>query len=228
VGGDEYVAEAALLDRLGATDERLRGVVAHLPLERGAEVGEDLAALRQTSLLRGIRRVMTTEINQALSLRPSFLAGTRLVGEAGLPVDICVNHWGLVFAIALAQRVPECEFVLDHLGRPGVRDGLFESWARQLRELAELPNVSCKISGLVGQADRKRWTRDELVPYVSHAIECFGFDRVMFGSDWPLSELTHAYGRWVEIVDFVVEGVSDSERRRLYRDNAIRVYDLER
>ena len=94
------------------------------------------------------------------------------------------------------------------------------------RELARLPNVSCKISGVITEADHAHWTKEEVKPYVAHAIECFGFDRSMYGSDWTVSELTHEYPTWVAILDEVVAGASAEEQRRLWRDNAIRIYRL--
>ena len=96
----------------------------------------------------------------------------------------------------------------------------------QIAELARRPNVVCKISGVITEADHAAWTADQVKPYVAHVVEQFGFDRVMFGSDWTVSELTHLYPRWVEIVDEIVAGASESELRALYRDTAIRTYRL--
>jgi L-fuconolactonase len=89
-----------------------------------------------------------------------------------------------------------------------------------------VPNVWCKISGVVTEADHASWTEAEVAPYIAHAIDCFGFDRVMFGGDWPVSELATSYRRWVDLVDRVVAGASEGEIRRLYRDNAIAFYRL--
>jgi L-fuconolactonase len=117
-------------------------------------------------------------------------------------------------------------FVLDHIGKPGIKHGLREPWWGQMRALAKLPNVVCKVSGVITEADHAAWTKAQVKPYVAHAIDCFGFDRVMYGSDWTVSELTHAYPAWVEILDEVVAGSSAAEIRKLYRDNAIRIYRL--
>jgi L-fuconolactonase len=117
--------------------------------------------------------------------------------------------------------------VLDHIGKPGIKHGLREPWWSQMRELARLPNVVCKVSGVITEADHGTWTKEQVKPYVAHAIECFGFERVMYGSDWTVSELTHPYPTWVEILDEVVAGVNKADIRKLYRDNAIRIYRLE-
>jgi L-fuconolactonase len=97
----------------------------------------------------------------------------------------------------------------------------------ELKRLAELPNVSCKISGVVTEADHATWTEKDVAPYVAHAIETFGFDRVMFGGDWPVSELATRYQRWVALVDDVIKGATAHEQKKLYRDNARAFYRLD-
>jgi L-fuconolactonase len=133
----------------------------------------------------------------------------------------------MVFAIELARRCPDVQFVLDHIGKPGIKHGLREPWWSQIRELAALPNVTVKVSGVITEADHAAWTAAQVKPYVAHVIESFGFDRVMYGSDWTVSELTHRYPQWVAILDEVVAGASQSEQRALYRNTAKRVYRLE-
>ena len=113
--------------------------------------------------------------------------------------------------------------MLDHIGKPAIKAGLHEPWRRDLKELASLPNVHCKISGVANEADHKAWTREQLKPYIAHAIECFGFERVMYGGDWHVAELAIRYPEWVEIVDWVTEGASADEKRKLFRDNCYRL-----
>ena len=121
---------------------------------------------------------------------------------------------------------PEVKFIVDHIAKPGIRLGLTEPWQEQMRTLAKLPNVWCKISGVVTEADHLTWTAERVVPYIAHAIDCFGFDRVLFGGDWPVSELATTYQGWVDLVDRVIAGSSEAEIRKLYRDNAIEFYRL--
>ncbi|HTH99164.1 MAG TPA: amidohydrolase family protein [Stellaceae bacterium] len=221
-----HVQEAAFVQEMANRDKRLAGMVAHAPVEKGAAVEEDLAALEEFGVLRGIRRLMQTEIDQGFCLEPGFLEGVRRVGRHGLPFDICVKHWGMVFAIELARRCPDTQFVLDHIGKPGIAHGLREPWWSQMRDLAALPNVVVKVSGVITEANHAAWTPAQIKPYVSHAIECFGFARCMYGSDWTVSELTHRYPTWIQIVDEVVAGTSPDEQRMLYRNTAKRVYRL--
>jgi L-fuconolactonase len=222
-----HVEEAAFVQEMADADPRLAGMVAHAPVEKGAAVDADLDALSKFSTLRGIRRLIQTEMAQDFCLEPGFLEGVRRVGRRGLVFDICVKHWGMVFAIELARRCPDVHFVLDHIGKPGIKYGLREPWWSQIRELAALPNVTVKVSGVITEADHATWTAEQVKPYVAHVIETFGFDRVMYGSDWTVSELTHRYPQWVAILDEVVAGASQSEKRALYRNTAKRVYRLD-
>ena len=221
-----HVQEAAFVQEMAGQDKRLAGMVAHAPVEKGAAVEEDLAALEKFSVLRGIRRLLEKELDQSVALQPGFLEGVRRVGQHGLPFDTCVKHWGLVFAIELARRCPNVQFVLDHIGKPGIKHGLREPWRSQMRELAALPNIVVKVSGVITEADHTAWTPAQVKPYIAHTLECFGFDRCMYGSDWTVSELTHRYPVWVQILDEVIAGATPDERRKLYRETAKRIYRL--
>ena len=128
--------------------------------------------------------------------------------------------------IKMVEQCPEVRFVLDHIGKPGIKAGIFDPWRQQLKELASHQNVHCKISGVTTEADHKNWTREQLKPYIAHTIETFGFDRIMYGGDWHVSELAGTYPQWVEIVDWVTEGCTPEEKRKLFRDNAISFYRL--
>jgi L-fuconolactonase len=229
VGADpgQYLQEASFVDGLARADLRIRAMVAHAPLERGAAATPDLEKLAAHELTRGIRRLLQDEPDDAFCLRPGFVEGVRLLARFDLSFDICVYHRQLAGALELVRRCPEVRFVLDHAGKPGIREGLMEPWRTHIRDLAALPNVWCKLSGLITEADHARWTREQLRPYVDHVIESFGFERVMFGSDWPVSEQTHRYGDWVEIVDWALAGAAEGERRKLFRGNATAFYRLD-
>jgi len=221
-----HLDEAAFVQEMADADGRLCGMVAHLPVEKGNAIEPDILALKKFKTLSGIRRLIEIERDPSFCLEPGFIEGVKMLGKHGLPFDICVKHWGLIFGIELARRCPDVQFVLDHIGKPGIKHGLREPWWSQMRELARLPNIVCKVSGVITEADHANWTKEQVKPYVAHTIDCFGFDRVMYGSDWTVSELTHSYPTWVEILDEVVAGASDAEQRKLYRDTAIRVYRL--
>jgi L-fuconolactonase len=221
-----HIKEAAFVQELADADQRLQGMVAHAPVEKGAAVVEDLVALQKFSTLRGVRRLIETERDPGICLEPGFIEGVKTVGRHGLTFDICIKHFAMSYALELVRRCPDVSFVLDHIGKPGIKHRLREPWWSQIRELAALPNVVVKISGVISEADHATWKEADVVPYVAHVIETFGFDRVMYGSDWTVSELTHHYPQWVDILDRIVTGASVDERRKLYRGTAARVYRL--
>lgn len=229
VGADPglYLQEVSFVDGLARADPRIRALVAHAPLERGAAVTSDLEKLAGHGLTRGIRRLLQDEPDDAFCLRPGFVEGVGLLARFGLSFDICVYHAQLASALELVRRCPEVRFVLDHASKPGIRAGLVEPWRTHIAALAALPNVWCKLSGLITEADHRNWTREQLRPYIDHVLDSFGFDRVMFGSDWPVAEETHRYGEWVEIVEQTLAGAAEEERRKLFRDNAIAFYRLD-
>jgi L-fuconolactonase len=226
VSDDAHIEEAEFVQQLADGDTRLAGIVAHAPLERGAEVKETLERLAAMRNVRGVRRLIETERDPSFCLADAFVGALKLLPSYGFTFDLCVKHWAITYAIELARRCPEVTFVLDHIGKPDIRNGLVEPWRRQIGELAALPNVVCKVSGVITEADHAHWTREDLAPYVTHVIEQFGFDRIMYGSDWSVAELTHRYGEFVEILDGLMSGVPESELRKFYRDNAIRIYRL--
>lgn len=218
--------EARWVASEAARDPRIAAMVAWAPLERGAAVAEDLERLAAFPILRGIRRLIQSEPDLDFCLRPDFVEGVRTLSRFGLSFDICIDRRHLANAIAFAKRCPDVPMVLDHIGKPNIAGGAFQPWAEQIRELARLPHVWCKLSGVATEADHKTWTRDQLKPYIQTAVEAFGFDRVMFGGDWPVATLAIGYPEWVETLNWALAGASEAELRRLYRDTARTVYRL--
>ena len=219
-----FEAEAAWVAELAKTEPRIKGLVAWAPLEKGSAVKTDLERLKQHAILRGIRRIIQFEPDFDFCLRPDFIEGVRALADFDLSFDICIDHRHMRNILKFAERIPEVPMVLDHIGKPAIKEGLMQPWADQLRELARFPHVSCKISGVATEADHERWTSDELKPYIEVAIEAFGFERILFGGDWPVSTQAIAYRRWVELLDEVMAGVSSSEQNKFWRDNAARFY----
>ena len=222
----QHLDEAAWVAEQDAGDRRLSGMVAALPLERGAAIEAELEQLCRHRILRGIRRLIQTQADPEFCLQPGFIEGLKLLPRHDLAFDICILHHQMPAVIEMVRRCPEVRFVLDHIGKPGIKAGIFDPWRQQLQELAAFPNVHCKISGVATEADHGNWTREQLRPYIDHTIATFGFDRVMYGGDWHVLELAGTYPQWVEIVDWVVEGCTADEKRKLYRDNAIGFYRL--
>jgi L-fuconolactonase len=221
-----HLDEARWVIEQAKMDQRISGIVASVPLERGLAIESDLAALAKMPLVKGVRRLIQNFPEPGWCLRSDFVAGIKLLPKYGMSFDLCIYHPQMADTIELVRRCSEVSFILDHIGKPGIKAGIREPWWGHMKELAGLPNVICKISGVVTEDDHKSWTYERVAPYVARAIECFGFDRVAFGGDWPVSELASTYPRWVDVVDRVTAGASAADLRKLYRDNAIRFYRL--
>ncbi len=221
-----YLDEADWVAELGKSESRLAGMVASLPLEKGTALAGDLDRLCQYDLLRSVRRLIQDKPDPEFCIRPDFIAGLNMLGARDIAFDICILHHQMPAALEMVRQCPDVRFVLDHIGKPGIKAGLLDPWRQHMRELAAMENVYCKISGVVTEADHNSWTREQVRPYIEHAIACFGFDRAMFGGDWHVLELAGTYPGWVDIVDWVVADASDDERRKLFRDTATAFYRL--
>jgi L-fuconolactonase len=219
--------EATLVAEQAEHDRRVAGMVAWAPLEDGPVASSYLDALvRIGGPLKGVRRLIQSETDPDFPVRPDLLAGLRLLPKYGLSFDICIRHDQLARTIDMVRACPETAFVLDHLGKPDVKAGRIEPWRAQIAELADQPNVVCKVSGLVTEADRAHWTPAELEPYVAAVLAAFGEDRVLFGGDWPVVTMAASYQRWVGVLDDLTANLSPSARKKLWADNARRVYRL--
>jgi L-fuconolactonase len=219
-----FEAEAAWVAELAKTEPRIKGLVAWAPLEKGSAVRADLKRLKRHALLRGIRRIIQFEPDLDFCLRPEFMEGVRTLADFDLSFEICIDHRHMANILKFVERIPDVPMVLDHIGKPLIKEGVMQPWAEQIRELAQFPHVSCKISGVATEADHRKWTSDELKPYLEVAIDAFGLERIMFGGDWPVSTQAIDYRRWIDILDEVMADVSESDQRKFWRDNAARFY----
>lgn len=219
--------EAQHVAQLAAHEPRLQGIVAWAPLEDGECARSMLEALVAVGpLVKGVRRILQGESDPAYCLQPSFVRGVEMLAAYGLSFDICIYHYQLPAVIELVQQCPDVTFILDHIGKPDIRHGVLDPWRAHLAMLARLPNVVCKISGVATEADHARWTVDDLAPYIWHALDVFGEDRVMFGGDWPVALLATSYRRWVETLATLTADFAPEAQRKLWSGNARRVYRL--
>ena len=222
----QNLTEVDWVSSLAKGESRLKGIIAHAPLEKGAAVRAELHALASRPLVKGVRRLLQGEHDKEFCLRPEFVGGVKLLAEFSFTFDLCVRHEQLGGVAELARRVPQVTFVLDHFGKPDVRGKIIEAWATDLKMLAALPNVVCKISGLTTEANRYRWQSEDLKVYLAQALECFGFDRILFGSDWPVAALATSYKRWIETVQDFFSFAREVNRIKLFQTNAERIYHV--
>ena len=174
--------------------------------------------------LVGFRRVLHTQPDE-LCTSASFHENVALIGHKGLTFDLCVLPRQLANGAALADACPDTVFILDHCGVPDIASGDLTFWREQLSEISRRPNVNCKLSGIIAYAAGEI-TADTLRPVVEHAIECFGWDRVVWGGDWPVCNLTRDLGTWCRLLDEILSGSSEDELAGLYHRNARRIYRL--
>jgi len=214
----EWVTEVARVD------PRIRGIVAWAPLEKGDAAEPELTGLAANPLVKGIRRIIQFESDIGFCLRPDFVRGVQRLPRHGLSFDLCINHRQLANTITLVRQCPNVRFVLDHMGKPDIKAGLLDPWRAELRELARMENVGCKLSGLVTEADFAQWTPANLQPYLDHVVDCFGFDRVMFGGDWPVSTQATDYPRWVATLDAALHGSAPDDLHKVYVRNGEAFY----
>lgn len=222
----QHLDEADWVQEIANGDKRLKGCVASLPMEQGPALEADMARLARLPVVRGVRRLIQNQPDPDFVLMPDFLTVLKLLPKYNLSFDICIFHHQLPNTLKMVQHCPEVSFILDHIAKPGIKAGLTDPWRGHMRELAALPNVVCKLSGVTTEADHANWTREQLRPYVAHAIDCFGVDRIMYGGDWPVSELAGTYTSWLEVLDWVTADFSAGDKRKLFRENAIRAYRL--
>ena len=221
----ETLREVGLFERSDAANTRVAAIVAFASLTTPSELDRLLDALVARPKVKGVRHNIQGEA-PGFCTQTSFVDGVRKVGARGLTFDLCATHDQLSEVVRLVRACPGTRFVLDHCGKPAIREGLLDPWRRHIASLAGCENVACKVSGLVTEASHTGWRDADLVPYVSHVVERFGTERVMYGSDWPVLTLAARYADWFRFTERLTEGWSDAEQRRFYRDNARRAYAL--
>jgi L-fuconolactonase len=218
--------ETRWLLALAEESDFVAGVVGWVPLV-SPTVGETVAGLAGSLRLCGVRHVLQGEADPDFAARPDFDAGIAALREHGLAYDVLIYERQLPMATALVDRHPDQVFVVDHVAKPRIRDGILSPWRERIRELGRRPNVFCKLSGMVSEADPRGWTRATLEPYADAVLEAFGPSRVMFGSDWPVCLVGVSYAQWLATVRELCGGLSAAERESVLGGTARRAYGLD-
>jgi len=211
--------------RLADENPWIAGVVGWIDLQSPA-CEEQLLRYRAHPKFVGARHVTQDEPDDDWIVRPTVLRGLRVFERHHVPFDLLFYAKHLRHAPAVARAVPHATLVIDHLSKPRIKDRELESWAAELRAAAAFPNVCCKLSGLVTEADWANWTVTDLRPYFETALEAFGPARLLFGTDWPVCVLAANYGRVVAATRELIAELSASEQAAILGGNATRVYNL--
>ncbi len=223
----QSLAETEWLLSLADRNDFIRGVVGWVDL-CSPEVNSQLARFARHPRFKGVRHVVQDEPDDAFMLRPDFQRGLRALADHHLTYDILIYPRHLPVARQLVERFPEQPFVIDHLAKPDIRAGVVEPWAQEMRRLAAFPNVFCKVSGMVTEADWQRWQPQDFVPYLDVVFGAFGPERLMFGSDWPVCTLAASYQQVVDLLRSYTNLLSREAQDQVWGETAIRFYHLER
>jgi len=213
-----------LLD-LAERSERILGVVGWADL-RSPGIRSQLATLATNPKLVGIRHIVQSEPDDRFLLRPEFMAGIAALEEFDLPYDILIYTKHLSVAAEFVERFPRQRFVLDHMAKPPIKAGEIESWADGIRRIASFPNVYCKLSGLVTEADWNAWTPGQIRPYIEVAFAAFGSERLMIGSDWPVCLVAGSYSHVTSLIFDFLDSRSEGERDAVLGGNAQRFWGI--
>lgn len=221
---DHWKEETRIALEMARDPETLiRGVIANARPE-----ADDFAAWVESIRsphLKGIRRILHVEPD-TLSAQPTFIRSVQHLGTIGLPFDLCVLARQLPVATALVDACEGTRFILDHCGVPDIAGDSMEPWKEHIRELAKRPHVACKISGVVAYCPPGTATLDTLRPYLDHCLECFGWDRIVWGSDWPVCRLSGTLAHWVDLTRSWMAAEAPENQARLFSKNAETLYGV--
>src|SRR5258708_2426314 len=191
--------ETRWLLELAAASPLILGVIGWVDL-RSPDVRKQLQEFVGNPKLVGVRHVLQGEPDDRFMLRPEFLRGIGALKEFDLAYDILIHPWHLPVATEFVQHFPRQRFALDHLAKPLIKSGSIHPWEEGMKQLAQFPNVCCKLSGMVTETDWQSWKPEQMKPYLDIALDCFGPDRLMIGSDWPVCTVAASYAQTMNVV----------------------------
>jgi len=221
----QSVEETSWLLEMARQNKFIKGVVGWLPLIND-DIEVELEKYSGNKLLKGLRHVIQGEPDPKFMLRKDFNSGVSLLKKYSMAYDILIVERQLPNMIRFVDQHPDQVFVLDHIAKPLIAKHELSLWKENIQELARRENVSCKISGMVTEADFNSWTPQQLQPYFVVVLEAFGADRLLFGSDWPVCLVATSYKNWMELVQKNISELSKIEQAKIMGENAVRLYQL--
>lgn len=225
VQADQSEEETLFLLQLAQRNASIAGVVGWVDL-CSPHAARRLKHFAQFDKLRGFRHIAQDEPDDRFLIRPDFLRGVALLREYGFTYDILIYPEQLPSALELVASFPEQKFVVDHIAKPEIKSRSRSGWAVLMQNIAAKPNVYCKLSGLVTEADWKTWKKEDFRPYLDVVFDAFGPKRLMFGSDWPVCLLAASYQQVVEIVEGYIQDFAADIKDKIFGGNAADFYQL--
>lgn len=223
VQASNSVAESRWLLELADANSFIAGVVGWADLT-SADVDAQLDELSAHAKFKGARHLVESEPDDDWLVQPAVLRGLKRLSSYGLSYDLLVHTRHLRYVPQVAESCPDLQLVIDHLAKPPIARNEITEWAHALKPVAAYPNIHCKLSGLVTEANRDSWLTNDLRPYVEHGLELFGVDRLMFGSDYPVCLLAASYERVLGSFQDLLRDLSDADREKIFSTNAARFY----
>lgn len=217
--------ETLFLLNLAAGHTVVKGVVGWVDL-KADDLDERLQHFRRYDKLKGFRHVLQSEPDRKYMLQPQFQRGIGALQKYGYTYDILIYPEHLPYAAQLAAGFPDQKFVVDHLAKPHIKDQTITDWKKDITALAKHPNVHCKISGMLTEADWNSWKTADFIPYLDVVFHAFGIDRVMFGSDWPVCLLAGGYEGNMRVMNSYCSALSATEQELFWGGNAVKFYSL--
>ena len=217
--------ESRWLLELAAANEFIAGAVVWVDLTSPG-LARDLDELQASPRFCGVRHQVHDEPDEAWILRKEVLAGLRELERRDIPSDLLLRPPHLRHVAGVQERCPRLRMVLDHIGKPPIAQKTMDAWGRDLERVARLPNLWCKVSGMITEADWQHWTADDLKPYVDHVVRSFGYDRLMFGSDWPVCTLAGSYRQVMDALRQALGPLSAADAAKVWGENARAFYRL--
>ncbi len=211
--------------KLAEENDFIAGVVGWVDLA-SRDCEEQLGEFMDHHKFVGIRHIVQDEPNDDFIIQPDVVRGLKVLEKHSVPYDLLFFTQHLKHAVTLARQLPNLPMVIDHLSKPKIKDQITEGWIDDLKAAAKFPNVYCKLSGMVTEADWQNWKSSDLKPYVEAALEAFGPERCMYGSDWPVCELAATYEQVYKALQDLLTSLSESERAQIFGGTASRFYNL--
>ncbi|TJZ63458.1 amidohydrolase [Sphingobacterium olei] len=225
VQASQSATETHFLVDLSKVYALIKGVVGWVDLQ-AENIDEQLQEYRKEPIIKGFRHIIQGEEDPDFILRETFQRGIKALTKYGYTYDLLIRPHHFHSTLACVAANPEQKFVLDHMAKPDIKNVGTQGWFEFITELAKYKNVSCKISGLVTEADWKNWKVDDFVPYIAHTISAFGAERIMFGSDWPVMLLAASYTQGIEILNKHMAPLTEMELDAFWGGNATKFYNL--
>ncbi|MFT3936298.1 MAG: amidohydrolase family protein [Chitinophagaceae bacterium] len=224
VQADQTEKETDFLLALSDKYTFIKGIVGWIDL-RSNDLQDRLTYYSQFKKLKGFRHILQGE-EPSFMLQPSFLKGVEALKPFNFTYDILIYPKHLDAALQLVKQFPKQSFVIDHIAKPFIKDGLIDDWKKGMTALAQFPNVHCKVSGMVTEANMQQWKQADFVPYLDAVVEAFGIQRIMYGSDWPVCLAAGSYEAMIGIVKKYFGTFSVSEQQQFFTTNATNFYHL--